>query len=290
MAIEGEIKEYAAILDQELGLILKEKFGHEDIIFESINYSLLSAGKRLRPILVLKSYELFSQEDYQYALPFALAIEMIHTYSLIHDDLPAMDDDDFRRGQPSNHIKYGVAMAILSGDGLLNLAFETMLKHAWENLDSVDEYKRNIRAMKEIGNYSGIYGMIGGQVLDLLAEDREMDEERILFMYENKTAGLIKASLVAGAILAGANDMEIEAIREFGHKLGLAYQIQDDILDLEEDQEIGKVTYASLKGKEVAREKVKNLSERALNILDSFEGKDTGFLRQITKLLVYRSY
>ena len=289
MSIENIMKETIEVIDEELKNVLKHKPIYQDIIFESMDYSLFTGGKRLRPIFLLKTCEMF-KKDYENAIPFALAIEMIHTYSLIHDDLPAMDDDDFRRGRLTNHKVYGEAMAILSGDGLLNLAFETMLEYTLDNSITIEDYRRNTRAMSEIARYSGIYGMIGGQTLDLMSNEISMDDEKLMCMYKNKTAALIQASLVSGAILGGANDEEIENMREFGLNLGLAYQIKDDILDEKEDREINKLTYATYKGIEAAENEVEKLSKRAIELLSEHENKDISFLKELTSKLIYRSY
>lgn len=289
MSIENIMKETREIIDEELKNVLKHKSIYQDIIFESIDYSLFTGGKRLRPIFLLKTCEMF-KNNYENAIPFALAIEMIHTYSLIHDDLPAMDDDDFRRGKLTNHKVYGEAMAILAGDGLLNLAFETMLEYTLNNSITIDDYKRNTRAMSEIVKYSGIYGMIGGQTLDLISNEISMDEDKLLSMYKNKTAALIQASLVSGAILGGANDDEIENMREFGLNLGLAYQIKDDILDYDEDSEINKLTYATYNGVEVAEKEVEKLSKRAIELLSEHKDRDINFLKELTSKLIYRLY
>lgn len=287
--MELTMKETIEVIDKELEKLLEHEKKYQDIVFDSINYSLFTGGKRLRPILLLKSCEMFSG-SYENAIPFALAIEMIHTYSLIHDDLPAMDDDDFRRGKLTNHKVYGEAMAILAGDGLLNLAFETMIKYTIDNSNIMEDYIKNTKAIGEIAKYSGIYGMIGGQVLDLMSNDVAMDEDKILFMYENKTAALIQASLVSGAILGGAKDEEVENIREFGLNLGLAFQIKDDILDEEEDKEINKLTYATYKGLEAAENKVEELSKKAIELLSKYEDKDIDFLGELTRELIYRSH
>jgi geranylgeranyl diphosphate synthase type II len=289
MAIEVELKKYTDTINMELKAILNHKANYQDIVMESINYSIFTGGKRLRPILLLKSYEMFD-DDYDNAMAFALAIEMIHTYSLIHDDLPSMDDDDFRRGKLTNHKVYGEAMAILAGDGLLNLAFEIMLKHTLENSTTMKEYKKNTMAMKEIASYSGIYGMIGGQVVDLISNDISMNEDKLIFMYENKTAALIQASLVSGAILGGATEVEIESIRKYGLNLGLAYQIKDDILDTKEDREIGKLTYATYLGLETAEAKVNKFSQRAIESLLEIVDRDINFLKELTNFLIYRNY
>lgn len=289
MTLMGNVDELKSIIDDGLKKIIYQKTGYQQIIFDSINYSLFTGGKRIRPILLLKSCEMFSG-DYKDAIPFSLAIEMIHTYSLIHDDLPSMDDDDFRRGKPTNHKVYGEAMAILAGDGLLNLAFETMLHHTLKHSKDFDDYFRYTRAMKEIGNYSGVYGMIGGQVVDLLSNESSMDEDRLMFMYKCKTAALIQASTVAGAILGGGNKEEVEDMRKYGLYMGLAYQIRDDILDIEEDGKVDKVTYLSYYDIDYAEKKIQDFSKQAIDILYKFDDKDNQFLVKMTKVLIDRSY
>ena len=289
MVIEEEMKEISNIIDKEIKNILNYEENYQSRIFESINYSIFTGGKRLRPILLLKTYEIFG-DNYQDAIAFALAIEMIHTYSLIHDDLPSMDDDDFRRGKLTNHKVFGEAMAILSGDGLLNLAFETMLNHTLENSINIKDYRKNTRAMKEVAKYSGVHGMIGGQVVDLISNDISMNEDKLIYMYENKTAGLIQASVVSGAILGGATERELENIRAFGLNLGLAYQIKDDILDMEEDRGIGKLTYATYLGAKKAEIKVNEFSQRAIESLAQIENRDIDFLKELTNFLIYRNY
>ena len=179
MLLEDIMIDTRKLIDKELENILKGKTGYQDIVFESINYSLFTGGKRIRPILLLKSCEMFSGE-YDKAIPFALAIEMIHTYSLVHDDLPAMDNDDFRRGKLTNHKVFGEAIAILSGDGLLNLAFETMLDYTLKNSNTVKDYQKYVRTMYEIGRYSGIDGNDWWQVVDLLSNDISMDGDKLL--------------------------------------------------------------------------------------------------------------
>lgn len=289
MALAEKIEEFRSIIDDELRKIFYKKTGYQEIIFESINYSLFTGGKRIRPIILLKSCEMFSG-DYEDALPFSLAIEMIHTYSLIHDDLPSMDDDDFRRGKPTNHKVYGEAMAILTGDGLLNLAFETMIDYTLKCSKDFEDYSRYTWAMKEIGNYSGVYGMIGGQVVDLLSNEMSMDEDRLMFMYRCKTAALIQASTVAGTILGGGNDEDVENMRKYGLYLGLAYQIRDDILDIKEDDKIDKLTYLSYYDIEHAEKKIQDFSKKAIDILYKFDDKDVQFLVDMTKVLINRMY
>lgn len=289
MLLKEELEYTRDLIDKNLSNLLKNETGYQKKIFESINYSLFTGGKRLRPILLLKSCEMFGG-DYKRSIPFAMAIEMIHTYSLIHDDLPSMDDDDFRRGKLTNHKVYGEAIAILSGDGLLNLAFETMVDFTLKNSKTIEDYKRNIWAIDEIGKYSGIFGMIGGQVVDLLSNEIAMDEDKLLFMYKSKTAALIQASLVAGTILGGGDEEDVERMRRFGLYLGLAYQIRDDILDENEDKSINKVTYLSFNNIDVAKEKVNELSKKAIDILDYYKKKDIEFFKKLTSHLIHRKH
>ncbi len=274
--------EYLALIDENLRNAIKSKTPFEQELSAAMEYSLFTGGKRLRPLMTIKAYEMY--DDYIHkALPYAMAIEMIHTYSLIHDDLPAMDNDDFRRGKMTNHKVFGEAMAILAGDSLLNLAFETMLSAAKESCDI-----SSIKAMQEIAKASGCKGMIGGQAIDLRSDIGSMDEESLLYMYKGKTAALIQASILSGAIIGGASTKHIEKLRDFGLRLGLAYQIQDDLLDDEKDESIKKCTYLSFYSKEEAEKKVKDLSDRAVSILDSLEDIDTLFFKELTLELVGR--
>ena len=274
--------EYLALIDENLRNAIKSKTPFEQELSAAMEYSLFTGGKRLRPLMTIKAYEMY--DDYIHkALPYAMAIEMIHTYSLIHDDLPAMDNDDFRRGKMTNHKVFGEAMAILAGDSLLNLAFETMLSAARESCDI-----SSIKAMQEIAKASGCKGMIGGQAIDLRSDIGSMDEESLLYMYKGKTAALIQASILSGAIIGGASMEHIEKLRDFGLRLGLAYQIQDDLLDDEKDESIKKCTYLSFYSKEEAEKKVKDLSDRAVSILDSLEDIDTLFFKELTLELVGR--
>lgn len=274
--------EYLALIDENLRNAIKSKTPFEQELSAAMEYSLFTGGKRLRPLMTIKAYEMY--DDYIHkALPYAMAIEMIHTYSLIHDDLPAMDNDDFRRGKMTNHKVFGEAMAILAGDSLLNLAFETMLSAAKESCDI-----SSIKAMQEIAKASGCKGMIGGQAIDLRSDIGSMDEESLLYMYKGKTAALIQASILSGAIIGGASTEHIEKLRDFGLRLGLAYQIQDDLLDDEKDESIKKCTYLSFYSKEEAEKKVKDLSDRAVSILDSLEDIDTLFFKELTLGLVGR--
>ena len=287
MDFTKELNSLSSKIDNELKQVFLNKNNFQSRVFEAIDYSLFTGGKRLRPIITLKSCELFDGACMD-AMPYAMGIEMIHTYSLIHDDLPAMDDDDLRRGKPTNHKVFGEAMAILSGDGLLNHAFETIIKNIVESSHTIDDYKRKTRALEEISKYSGVYGMIGGQVVDLFSNHDSMSEEKLLFMYKTKTAALIQASLVAGAIIGGASDIEIEAMREFGLNLGLAYQIRDDILDMEEDNSIKKLTYLTFHDIEKAKNDLVEYSNKAINALKSLSGRDIDFFVWLTEKLIKR--
>ncbi len=275
---------------------LPKEEGLQKIICEAMNYSVLGGGKRLRPVMMQATYELFGGKREQVIEPFMAAIEMIHTYSLVHDDLPAMDNDDLRRGRATTHIKYNEGLAILAGDGLLNYAFETALKafDCCENPDVV------ARAMKILAKKAGIYGMIGGQTVDIEAENGNqiIDEETLLFIHKHKTAALIESSMMIGAILAGANDKDIEIVENVAYNIGIAFQIQDDILDVIGSEEVlgkpigsdaknEKLTYVSLKGLEVAKEDVKKLSDEAIFNIKKYE-KDEHFLSELTKYLIDR--
>lgn len=272
------------LVKDELEKYLSIKTPFQDKIVESMNYSIFTDGKRLRPIISILTYKLFDK-NIENILPFSIAIELIHTYSLIHDDLPSMDDDNFRRGKPTNHIVFGEAMAILAGDGLLNLAFEIMTDHSLNSCESISDYKRNIETMDNIVKNSGIHGMIGGQVIDLFGNHENMTSEKLIYMYETKTAGLFKASILSGAILGGASSEEIKILDEYALNLGLSYQIVDDILDIEEDKDIDKLTYLSFYNQKKAEEKIKELKEKSLELLDKLENRDVELLKELTVLI-----
>lgn len=285
--IKEAINDMVEIINESIESYINFEPSYHQAIYSSMRYSLFSGGKRLRPIIAIKTFELFSDE-LDKVLPYASAIEMIHTYSLIHDDLPAMDDDKYRRGKPTNHVVYGEALAILSGDGLLNLAFEIMSNDLFHNTTTLDDYKKKSRAMYEISKYAGINGMIGGQVVDLFSSAETMNSDKLRFMYEKKTAALFQASSVVGAILGGASDKEVEILREFSLNLGLAFQIQDDILDSAEDANIKKLTYLSYYNYEKSKEDVIKYSNNAFELLESIPNRDTKFLKDLTKFLIYR--
>ncbi len=278
------------IVDEYLSKTIIEKQNPQKIIYEAMNYSLLSGGKRLRPVLLLSAYELFN-DNINEALPFACAMEMIHTYSLIHDDLPAMDNDDYRRGKLSNHKKFGEANAILAGDGLLNKAYEIGLDAAIY-LNSSNA----LMALKIIADSSGTEGMIGGQVTDMEGNINSIEE--LKYMYSLKTGALIKSSVIAGAILAEASNEEIKALEIYSEKIGIAFQIEDDILDVTSTQEklgkaIGsdatnnKITYLTFKSIEEARNDVEMFTREAIECLNIF-GDGAKYLIDLAKYLTSR--
>lgn len=274
---------------------LPKESGYQKTVLAAMNYSVLAGGKRLRPMLMKETYALFGGNGREIE-PFMAAMEMVHTYSLVHDDLPAMDNDEYRRGQKTTHVMYGEAMAILAGDGLLNLAYET----AASAFSLGDDPARIGRALSLFAGKAGVFGMIGGQCADVEAEggEHEITEEMLLFIHAYKTAALIQSAMMTGAILAGASDEELSVVEKIGYDIGVAFQIQDDILDvsgtMEElgkpigsDERNNKVTYVTLKGLEQARADQKALSEEAIALLGSF-GRRNPFLEQMIEALVTR--
>ena len=268
--------------------------GHQRIIMEAMTYSLLAGGKRIRPMLMKETFSLFGGKS-KALEPFMAAIEMIHTYSLVHDDLPAMDDDDYRRGRKTTHVVYGEDMGILAGDALLNYAFGTAFKaFVMEPEDAL----LIGRALSVLGEKAGIYGMIGGQAVDVEAEKRKLrlDGEKLLFIHVHKTAALIQSSMMIGAYLAGADEKFVQDMEKAGYAIGVAFQIQDDILDitstLEElgkpvgsDEKNDKLTYVSVYGLERSKQDVERLSDEALEILKSVS-QSNEFLEELIISLI----
>lgn len=286
------LEEKVSIIDEYLSKIIIEKDNPQKIIYEAMNYSLLSGGKRLRPVILIGAYEIF-REDIHKALPFACAMEMIHTYSLIHDDLPAMDNDDYRRGKLSNHKKFGEANAILAGDALLNKAFEICLDAA---INSNSE--NSLKALRVIAESSGTEGMIGGQVVDMEGAVNINSIEDLKYMYSLKTGAIIKSSIKAGAILAGSAQEGIKALEIYAEKIGIAFQIEDDILDVVSTKEklgkaIGsdaannKITYLTFKSIEEAKNDVDSLTLEAIESLSIF-GDRAEYLIKLAKHLTSR--
>lgn len=298
--LNAKVKEVEKIITA----FLPEETGYQQVVLEAMNYSVLAGGKRLRPMLMLETYRLFGGKGKEIE-PFMAAIEMIHTYSLVHDDLPAMDNDEYRRGRKTTHVVYGEAFAILAGDGLLNMAFETALK-AFGFTPNTDEIVKPglflgiAKSLEVLARKAGMYGMIGGQTADIAAEEKtEISLDELLFIHENKTAALIQASMMIGALLAGASEREVERIEKCAYNVGIAFQIQDDILDVVGDEaELGKPigsdaknnkqTYVTLNGLEASAAKVKELSEEAMAIIDLVDGDGT-FLKELITSLIYRT-
>ncbi len=296
MDFKSWLNEKANKVEEYLNHIIREVDNSQKLIYEAMNYSLLSGGKRLRPVLLLGTYELF-RDDEEAALPFACAMEMIHTYSLIHDDLPAMDNDDYRRGRLSNHKKFGEAAGILAGDGLLNKAFETGLEAA---LNFKTDMEGAVKALSEIAKSSGTEGMIGGQVVDIFGHEKISSIEDLKYMYSLKTGAIIKSSIKAGALLGGATEEQLKALESYGSKIGLAFQIEDDILDVTgtleklgksagSDAANNKITYLSFVSMEEARRQVVKLTDEATEDLNIFGDKSVRLI-ELAKYLTSRDH
>lgn len=286
------VAQKAKQIDDIIEKYLPKEAGEQITILEAMNYSIHVGGKRLRPMLMQASYQMFGGTG-EAIEPFMAAIEMIHTYSLVHDDLPAMDNDEYRRGQLSTHAKYGHAMGVLAGDGLLNYAFETALK-AYD----IEPSDKIIAALKILANKAGVYGMVGGQVVDVQSDGKKIPMETIKYIHENKTAAMIESALMIGATLAGAPKDEIDIIEKVGSDVGLAFQIQDDILDVTSTLEVlgkpigsdaknDKSTYVSLVGLDKAREDVREVSERAIGNLNELS-VHSDFLEGLIRMLITR--
>ena len=294
MNFKEEYQKRTELIEDILQKYLPEQTGYQKVIMEAMEYSLMAGGKRLRPMLMRESFELFGGKGKRIE-PFMAAIEMIHTYSLVHDDLPAMDNDDYRRGRKTTHVVNGEDMGILAGDALLNYAFET----ACTAFELEPENSLMIgRALKILADKAGIYGMIGGQVVDVKESGRRITGDVLDFIYRLKTGALIEASVMVGAVLAGASDEEVSKIEEIAGKVGMAFQIQDDILDVtsttemlgkpvHSDEKNEKTTYVTLRGIDESREEVKRLTSEALDTLKGMQNEDM-FLNELLEWLVYR--
>lgn len=279
-------------IEEIIKAYMPKEEGPQKLIMEAMNYSVTVGGKRLRPMLMQETFRLFGGEG-DVIEPFMAAQEMIHTYSLVHDDLPAMDNDEYRRGKKTTWVAYGEDMAVLAGDGLLNYAFETALK-AFGKADAL----KVAEALKILAGKAGIYGMIGGQVVDVMSEEKKIDMETLLFIHRNKTSALIQSSMMIGAVLASASKEDVEKIEKIGEDIGLAFQIQDDILDVtsslevlgkpvHSDEKNEKTTYITLEGLEKSRKDVEEISHRAIDGLKSFE-RENQFLNELVEMLIHR--
>ena len=291
-------EEWIKRIDEIIAAFLPEEEGFPKPLYEAMNYSMKTGGKRIRPILLQETFKLFSAENDEVCHAMMAAIEMIHTYSLVHDDLPAMDNDEYRRGQKTTHIVYGEAMAILAGDGLLNLAYETAIK-VLNTADTV-MLTRGVKALKILAEKAGCKGMIGGQTADILAEDGllEPSDELLYFIHGHKTAALIQSAMMIGGILAGADDENIAKLAKAAYNIGVAFQLQDDILDVTgnfqdlgkpigSDAENHKLTGVIMKGLAEAHKEVSALSIEAIEILNSFP-RQNEFLVKLVESLICR--
>ena len=294
MNFKEEYQNRIGSIESILEKYLPVQEGYQKIIMEAMEYSLMAGGKRLRPMLMKESFTLFGGEG-EIIEPFMAAIEMIHTYSLVHDDLPAMDNDEYRRGRKTTHVVYGEDMGILAGDALLNYAFET----ACRAFDIAPEQSSCIgQALKILAGKAGIYGMIGGQVVDVKESGHILTGDMLDFIYRLKTSALIESSMMIGAVLAGADTGDTEKMEKIARRIGLAFQIQDDILDVtsttevlgkpvHSDEKNEKTTYVTWKGLEESKEEVSRMTEEAVRELRTMQA-DGGFLEELLKSLVYR--
>ena len=295
MNFKEELQNRVEHIETILQEYLPKEEGWQKSVIEAMNYSVLAGGKRLRPMLMEETYRVFGGQGKEIE-PFMAAIEMIHTYSLVHDDLPAMDNDEYRRGRKTTHVVYGEAMAILAGDGLLNYAFETALK----SFEMGGNAQSKAQALTVLARKAGIYGMIGGQTADIEAENLgdKVTQEHLMFIHAHKTSALIEAAMMIGAILAGADDRQIAEVEKAAYEIGIAFQIQDDILDVTSTLEmlgkpIGsdaknhKTTYVTLKGLDEAQKEQRELSEHAVDTIRNM-GYTNDFLMELITSLVTR--
>ena len=309
MNFEKDMKERIKDIEQVIENYMPKEAGLQKTVIEAMQYTMSAGGKRIRPLLMKEMYEFFGGTG-QIIEPFMAAMEMIHTYSLIHDDLPALDNDDYRRGRKTAHIVYGEAMAILAGDSLLNYAYETAAKAFsmipfTTDCEEIGKLKEELEfryrvehALTILTVKPGIYGMIGGQVADVELTGTPLGEKELTYIYANKTSALIEASMMIGAILAGATKEEVELVRKIAYNIGMAFQIQDDILDetatfeelgkpIHSDEKNEKVTYVTIHGIEESEKVVEKLSNEAIAILQSMDG-DASFLEQFIGYLIHR--
>ncbi len=309
MDFTKELKDRVTHIEKIIDQYMPKDATLQKTVTDAMNYTMSAGGKRIRPLLMSETYRLFGGTE-EVIEPFMAALEMIHTYSLIHDDLPALDNDDYRRGRKTAHVVYGEAMAILAGDSLLNYAYETAAK-AYDripvsDLEDINAMQRELqqrrsvdRAMAVLAAKPGIYGMIGGQVADVELTGTQLTKEQLVYIYENKTGALIESAMMIGAILAGASEEDIVKVEEAAYNIGMAFQIQDDILDetatfeelgkpIRSDEESGKVTYVTIHGIEESGKEVLRLSNEAITILENMGG-DAEFLVELTRSLIYRT-
>jgi len=292
--LKERMNEYAELVNERLEfyIVLEEK--PEKRLLEAMKYSLAAGGKRIRPMLVLEGYRLFNK-DFEKALPFACALEMVHTFSLIHDDLPAIDNDDLRRGKPTNHKVFGESTAILAGDGLLDFAYHVIA----EDMQKLENIERKVKAFQIFSDYT--FRMIQGEFVDISLEGKEITLEELYHMHDYKTAALLKAALTMGAILGGATSEQVLKLEEYAEKIGLAFQIKDDILSfigdektlgkpIGNDKERGKNTFVTVLGLEKAEKILEETVQDALKLLTEFTDIDIEFLKELAIFIKERDY
>lgn len=291
---QKKMQKKVAEIEDVLKNFLPKEMSEQKTIFQAMEYSLMAGGKRLRPMLLQESYELFGGKEKEVVHAFMAAMEMIHTYSLVHDDLPAMDNDDYRRGKETTHKVFGEDMGILAGDALLNYAYETAVL----GVEKAEKKEAPIQALSILAKKAGVFGMVGGQVVDVEQTGKPLSKEQLDFIYRLKTGALLEAALMAGAALAGAGKKEIQSLEEIGRNVGMAFQIQDDILDLTSttkelgkpvlsDEKNEKTTYVLLYGMEKAKHAVEEYSNKALELLAGFPA-ESGYLNTLIVKLIHR--
>lgn len=294
MDFKEKLKQYQELINRELEKHIETKKCPEEMLNRSMEYSLMAGGKRIRPILVIATYQIF-KEDIQECMPFAVAIEMVHNFSLIHDDLPGIDNDDFRHGKPTNHKQFNEATAILAGDGLLNNAYKVISK-SLEN-SKKDELTKKIKVFQEFSN--AVNKMIIGEFVDTEVEGQQISEETLEYIHKNKTGALLTLCVRMGAILADASQDDLDKLTSYAEKIGLAFQIKDDILSEEGDEKVlgkpvgndkilEKCTYVSKYGLEGAKEKLDKLTKEAIKELQIYQEK-AEFLVELAKFIKERN-
>lgn len=291
---QEQMKDKVAEIEVILKGALPQQVSYQKTIADAMEYSVMAGGKRLRPLILQESYRMFGGEEKEVVSAFMAAIEMIHTYSLVHDDLPAMDNDDYRRGRETTHKVFGEDMGILAGDALLNYAYETAI----EGVKKSAKKEAAIEAYSILAKKAGVFGMVGGQVVDVEQTGKTLTKEQLDFIYRLKTGALLEAALMVGAALAGADCETLSVLEEIGKNVGMAFQIQDDILDLtsttkelgkpvHSDEKNEKTTYVSLYGMEEAKRAVEEYSQRALGELEELPAENA-FLNTLIKKLIHR--
>ena len=295
MEFKEELKAYQQMINEELEKYLRKEECPEEVLNQSMEYSLMAGGKRLRPILVISTYKLF-KDDIKKCIPYAVAIEMIHNFSLIHDDLPGIDNDDFRHGKPTNHKQFNEATAILAGDGLLNSGYIT-ISNDLKNIENINELKNKIKVFNEFS--IAVDRMIAGEYIDTEYEGKQISKDILKYIHENKTGALLKLSVRMGAMLADCSKEDLEKLSSYADKIGLAFQIKDDILSEEgneeilgkpvgNDKEAGKCTYVSEYGLEGAKTILDNITKEAIEELKDY-GEKANFLKELALYIQNRN-